>query len=441
MSRAVGGPTVPDPLDAPGLWRDAIDHHAPRTMSPPTGRLVVVAAHPDDETLAAGGYVRAAHAAGCAVEIVIATDGEGAFPDATAADRAALGRTRRRELEDALGVLGAEDVPVHWLGLPDSGLEEAESTLAKELEPLLRHADAYLAPWSGDPHPDHAAAGRAAAVAAPVTAHGWGYPIWALAWEHPDQDRIPWSRTYLHVVSAADRAAKRAAIGRFTSQLEPAPDGGPPILPPEVLRFFDTERELFFREPRASSAPADRFATLYSGGDGDPWQTHTSWYEIRKRAVLLACLPHARYTHAAEPGCGTGALTRELAGRCDAVTASDYTAQAVAATAEATRGLAGVTVEHRALPDPAALPAGIDLAVLSEVLYYLSAADLDATVDRLADAVVAGGDVLVAHWRGWPAEAPQDAEATHRRLREDRRFDMLLEHTDAEFLVHVLRRR
>jgi hypothetical protein len=75
------------------------------------------------------------------------------------------------------------------------------------------------------------------------------------------------------------------------------------------------------------------------------------------------------------------------------------------------------------------------------VLYYLSPADLDATVDRLADALVPGGDVLVAHWRGWPAEAPQDAEATHRRLHEDRRFDVLLEHTDAEFLVHVLRRR
>jgi LmbE family N-acetylglucosaminyl deacetylase len=441
MSGPVGGPAAPDPKNAPGLWRDAIVHHAPRPMEPPAGRLVVVAAHPDDETLAAGGYLRAAHAAGCEVEIVIATDGEGAFPGASAADRAALGRTRRRELYEALGTLGAEDVPVHWLGLPDSGLEAAESTLTKELEPLLQHADAYLAPWSGDPHPDHAATGRAAAVAAPVTAHGWAYPIWALAWERPDQDRIPWSRAYLHMMSAEDRAAKRTAIGRFASQLEPAPGGGPPILPADVLRLFETERELFFREPRASSAPADRFATLYSGGDDDPWETRTSWYEIRKRAVLLACLPQARYAHAAEPGCGAGALTRELAGRCDAVTASDYTAEAVAAATEATRGIAGVTVERRALPDAGALPPGIDLAVLSEVLYYLSPADLDATVDRLADALVAGGDVLVAHWRGWPAEAPQDAEATHRRLHEDRRFDVLLEHTDAEFLVHVLRRR
>jgi LmbE family N-acetylglucosaminyl deacetylase len=315
MSKAAGGPAAPGPHDASGLWRDAIDHHAPRPMDPPTGRLVVVAAHPDDETLAAGGYLRAAHAAGCVVEIVIATDGEAAFPDAAAADRAALGRARRRELYEALGSLGAADVPVHRLGLPDSGLEEAESTLAEELEPLLQHADAYLAPWSGDPHPDHAAAGRAAAVAAPVTAHGWAYPIWALARERPDQDRIPWSRAYLHVMSEADRAAKRAAIGRFTSQLEPAPDGGPPILPAEVLRLFDTERELFFREPRAASAPADRFATLYSGGDGDPWQTRTSWYEIRKRAVLLACLPHARYAHAAEPGCGTGAHRGQAGGR------------------------------------------------------------------------------------------------------------------------------
>ncbi|MCW0212076.1 MAG: bifunctional PIG-L family deacetylase/class I SAM-dependent methyltransferase [Pseudonocardia sp.] len=423
----------------------------PRPMPAPSGRLVVVAAHPDDETLAAGGFLRAAHEAGCEVEVVIATDGEAAFPGATAADRDRLGRTRRRELYEALGTLGARDVPVHWLGLPDSGLAAVESALAERLKPFLRDADAYLAPWTGDPHPDHAAAGRAAAAAAPVTAHGWSYPIWALVWESPDQggpkqngpdqEPLPWSRAFAHTLSAADLEAKRTAIGRFSSQLAPAPGGGPPILPAEVLRHFDTDRELFFREPRTASAPADRFAALYSGGDGDPWETRTSWYEIRKRGILLACLPHARYVRAAEPGCGTGALTRELAARCEAVTASDFSAEAVTATREATRGLPGVTVECRALPDPAALPTGIDLAVLSEVLYYLSPADLDATVNRLADALVAGGDVLVAHWRGWPAEAPQDAEATHRRLCEDPRFDVLLEHTDAAFLLHVLRRR
>lgn len=433
---------TPTQARGPDAWREAVARHARRDLDPAAlGRLVVVAAHPDDETLGAGGFLRAAHAAGADVELVVATDGEAAYPGASAEERAALGRTRRDELREALTALGLGPVAVHWLGLPDSGLAAAEAALVDALQPLLRTADAYLAPWSGDPHPDHAAAGRAAAAAAPVTAHGWAYPIWALARQRPDDDRIPWSQAYSYALDSPTRAAKRAAIARFTSQLVRAPGGSPPILPAAVLRFFDTDRELFFRTPPAASAPPHRFSTLYSGGDGDPWRTRTSWYEIRKRAVLLACLPKARYTHAAEPGCGLGVLTMALALRCDAVTASDYTPEAVAATAEATGGASNVTVTRWALPAPAALPAGIDLAVLSEVLYYLSPDDLDATVDRLAEALVAGGDVVVAHWRGWPAEAPQDPGATHERLRADRRFEVLVEHTDAEFHLDVLRRR
>jgi hypothetical protein len=55
----------------------------------------------------------------------------------------------------------------------------------------------------------------------------------------------------------------------------------------------------------------ERFATLSADGN-DPWDTG-SWYERRKRALMLAALPQERYGTALEPGCGTGELTVELA--------------------------------------------------------------------------------------------------------------------------------
>ncbi|MFR9801122.1 bifunctional PIG-L family deacetylase/class I SAM-dependent methyltransferase [Pseudonocardia sp. RS010] len=420
-------------------WAEALAHHAPPAMDATVGRLVAVAAHPDDETLAAAGFLRAVHATGGTVELVVATDGEAAFPDAPAADRAALGRTRRAELHAALEALGLPETRVSWLGLPDSGLADHEEELTSALAPLLRPADTCLAPWSGDPHPDHAAAGRAAERAAPVGAHRFAYPIWMWPWLRPDDPTIPWQAAREHRLDEPARRAKAVAIERFASQLAPAPDGGAPILPPDVLAHFATGRELFFRVPRPDSAPAERFADLYADG-ADPWGTRTSWYEERKRSVVAACLPHRHYAHAAEPGCGLGGLTRVLAGRCGAVTASDYTPAAVAATREATGGFPGVSVLEAALPDPRTVPAGVDLVVLSEVLYYLSPTDVGAVADRVAHALVAGGDVLLAHWRGWPAEAPQDAAATHGRLLDDPRFDLLVEHVDEEFLLHVLRR-
>ena len=311
---------------APERWRAAFSQHPAATMDPLIGRLLVVAAHPDDETLGAGGFLRAVHAAGGRVRLVVATDGEAAFPAAGPADRAALARTRREELDRALDALGLDGIPVHRLGLPDSGLAGVEHELVEALRPLAADADTCLAPWPLDPHPDHAAAGRAALAAAPAGAHRFGYPIWTWPWGDPDDPRLPWADAFVHRHDPETRQAKQRAVQCHVSQLQAPAGGGAPILPPAVLAHFDTGSETFFRIPRTASAPVERFAELYRDGRGDPWRTRTSWYERRKLAVLLAALPAQRYRHAAEPGCGTGELTRLLATRCDAVTASDFTA-------------------------------------------------------------------------------------------------------------------
>lgn len=422
-------------------WSAALAAHDLPAMDVGGGPLVVVAAHPDDETLGAGGYLAAAHAAGREVRLVVATDGEAAFPGLDADARAALARARRAELYDALRALGLDGADVTWLGLPDSGLGDHGAELADAVAPLLVGAATCLSPWAEDPHPDHAAVGVAVSAVAPVTAACWAFPVWACVWGTPEEVPVPWERAARHDLDAATADRKRAAVAAFTTQVGTAPDGGAPILPREVLAHFGSGVELFLRAPRRAGAPADRFTELYAAGDGDPWATRTSWYERRKRAVALACLPQERYRWAAEPGCGTGELTRELAGRCDTVHASDFAPAAVAATRAAVAGAGHVTVSGAALPTADALPSGIDLAVLSEVLYYLSAADLDATLDRLADALVPGGDVLVVHWRGWPEEAPQDARQVRARFAADDRFALLVEHVDDGFALHVHRRR
>ncbi|GAY08022.1 bifunctional PIG-L family deacetylase/class I SAM-dependent methyltransferase [Pseudonocardia sp. N23] len=429
-------------LTAPQVWADALaTHDLPPMDVAGAGPLVVVAAHPDDETLGAGGYVAAVHSAGAEVRLVVATDGEAAYPDLDPDGRAALGRARREELRDALRTLGLADVDVTWLGLPDSGLAAHHDTLVDALRPLLDGATTCLAPWSDDPHPDHAAVGAATTAAAPLTTHCWAFPIWACVRGTPDDVALPWDRAARHDLGATATQDKRDAVARFATQVGAPPGGGAPVLPPEVLAHFDTGVELFLRSPRRTGAPASRFADLYATADGDPWSTRTSWYERRKRAVTMACLPREHYRRAAEPGCGTGELTRELAGRCDTLHASDFAPAAVATAGAAVAASGHVTVSQAALPTAAALPDGLDLAVLSEVLYYLSAPDLDATIDRLADAVDPGGDVVVVHWRGWPADAPHDTRAVRARFDADDRFVPLVEHLDGEFALHVRRRR
>ncbi len=427
------------PVTPVAEWTAALQRHRPPLFDAAAHRrVVVVAAHPDDETLGAGGAMQSLYRVGVELTLVVATDGEAAFPARDAAGRSELARVRRRELSAALAVSGLADVPVHHLGLPDSTLADHADALQRALTPVLAHADAYLAPWPGDPHPDHRAVGRAAAAAAPVTTHGWSYPIWMWAWGSPDDPAVRWDRVQLVALDEATRAAKRAAIGCFTTQITSAPDGSPPVLSAAVLAHADRDVELLFREPRRAAAPVDRFAELYADG-GDPWSA-TSWYERRKRSVVLASLPRERYRSAVEPGCGTGELTVELAARCAAVLASDPVADAVERARVVTAAATGVRVEQAALP--AAVPAGpIDLAVFSEVLYYLDDAAVGETLHRTLAALESGGDVVVVHWRGWPAEAPRDAAATHRMVCERPELEPVVEHRDEDFVLLVLRRR
>ncbi|APU13618.1 bifunctional PIG-L family deacetylase/class I SAM-dependent methyltransferase [Actinoalloteichus fjordicus] len=402
-------------------------------------RALVVAAHPDDETLGVGGLLHRLHDDGIEVTLVLATDGEGAFPDSTPAEKSQLAETRRRELNESLDAQGLDAVRPVWLGLPDSGLSRHRRELTERLAELAKGRDLCLAPWPDDPHPDHQAAGLAMLAAAPVGAHCWSYPIWLWHRLHPDDASIPWDRACRLRLSETDRQRKSAGIAAFASQLTPGPRGEEPILPPAVLAHFERDTEIVFREPPRTSAPEHRFAELYAR-DADPWRVSTDWYEIRRRAIVSAALPARRYGCAVEPACGIGALTLVLAQRCDRLLAFDPIASAVERTRFACSGRSSVDVRVGSLP--ADLPPGPqDLLVYSEILYYLDDRDLTATIEASVACLRPGGHLLAVHWRSWPPEAPRDGEDVHRRLLAHPALTPLIEHVEDEFLLHVLERR
>jgi LmbE family N-acetylglucosaminyl deacetylase len=399
-------------------------------------RVVVLAAHPDDETLGVGGTVQALHAAGTEVTVVVASDGEAAFPALGPAARAELAARRREELATAMDVLGSGKVELVFLGYPDSGLAEHEDELREQLAELLRGAACVVVPWPGDPHPDHAAVGRAGLAAAPVEAHRWSYPIWMWHWMTPYDDALPWARAARVSLPDRLRAGKQDALAAFVSQLVPGPNGEDPIVDPLMLTHFDRDFEVLFREPRQESAPIERFAQLYQEAE-DPWHTADSWYERRKRAVLLAALPSEHYRRALEPACGVGELTRELVGRADQVLAFDPVPEAVERTRHAAPSAEVLVAALPQLP-----PVGsVDLVVLSEILYYLDDAALTATLDGVLAALEPGGDLIAVHWRPWAPEAPRDGDAAHRVLVAREELDVLVEYVEDDFVLHVLRRR
>jgi LmbE family N-acetylglucosaminyl deacetylase len=421
-------------------WRDwLVDAEVNPVPEQSFRKAVVVAAHPDDETLGASGLLQQLHGRGIPVSLVIATDGEAAFPASSAYARAELGRRRRCELYESLHAQGLGTAAVHWLGLPDADLAGHREELARHLAELLAGADLVLAPWPGDPHPDHQIVGETALRVAPVNAHCWSYPIWMWHWLRPEDATIPRHRAVVHRLSTDQQRRKTAGVAAFGSQLRPGPDGEVPILTPEMLRHFARDTEVLFRQPPEQSAPISRFVELYDEHD-DPWQVADSWYERRKRAAVLASLPRERYQFAVEPACGIGVLTTALAARCGTLIAFDAAPNAVRQVRLRTVGLGNVFVHTGLLPDDVP-PGPVDLFVFSEILYYLGEQEFADTVSRAVTALRSGGHLLSVHWLPWAPEAPRSGRDTHKALLAHPDLRPLVEHRDEQFVLHVFGRR
>lgn len=103
-----------------------------RLSLPSNGPVLVVVAHPDDETVGAGGLLAELAQAGVSCSFVFLTNGE-AFQWSVEQENESLlltptayvayGVKRQEEVRQALVDLGQEEAPIYFLGYPDRGLK------------------------------------------------------------------------------------------------------------------------------------------------------------------------------------------------------------------------------------------------------------------------------------------------------------------------------
>lgn len=392
------------PLDA---WADA---KGPPVDLDGVARVVVVAAHPDDESLGAGGLLARCARLGVPASVLIVTDGDASHPRSPTHPRAALGARRRAESVVAAAAVGVTEDRLTHLGVGDGTVAQHEDDVVAAIVDLVGDGrDALLiAPYRGDRHPDHEAAGRAAAIAATRTdARLLEYPIWLL---HAAEPSAFDGAGLVHLaLDDGEREAKDAAIAAHASQVHPLSDepGDEVLLGAHVLARFRTGIERYVVAPPVVDDRLDRLHVA----EREPWGADRRWYEQRKRSLLLAMLPAERLGRVLEVGCSTGVTTAALAARADEVVALDASPAALERAAERTVGL---PVRLQRADVPRTWPEGrFDLVVVSEVGYFLSPAALEGLVARVADSLAPGGAVALCHWRhpvrGWTL----DADAVH----------------------------
>jgi LmbE family N-acetylglucosaminyl deacetylase len=184
-------------------WRSLLDDLAGPTVLAPTGveivrqlpreRVLVLAPHPDDEIIGAGGTLARYRDGGSHVTVVYLTDGGG---PPTGAERDELIGMRRREAEEVGRLLGLEQI--FWPH-PDTRLDPAAATA--DLAALLARTapDAVYLPSWFERHVDHYAANVLLARAL-ETAGGHpsihGYEVW---------DNLPCPNRVVDVTATLER--------------------------------------------------------------------------------------------------------------------------------------------------------------------------------------------------------------------------------------------
>jgi LmbE family N-acetylglucosaminyl deacetylase len=161
-------------------------------------RVLVVAAHPDDEVIAVGGNLALHQRLGSEVLTLFIT------MDSPAADCG-----RQGEAECAARLLGFDP---RFLGFPDGSISLHEPEVAGAIASAIRsfRPEVIYCPFPGDHHRDHQSASACTGAAVEETRYQgavWCYELWSCLWPN------------IGVDISAVAGVKREAINCYASQV------------------------------------------------------------------------------------------------------------------------------------------------------------------------------------------------------------------------------
>ena len=214
------------------------------------GPVLILAPHPDDESLGCGGLIAACCEAGSPPFVLVLTDGAGSHPHSRTHPPERLATLRQQEARHAVACLGLPAGRIAFLGLPDTrspteGASFDDAVTAIAALARQHQAGTILATWEHDPHCDHESAHKLAAAASRLLGlRHLAYPVWGLTLP-PDSPLPGPAPTGWRTDITEHLPAKRQAIAAHRSQyaglIEDDPTGFQ--LPPGFVALFDRPYE------------------------------------------------------------------------------------------------------------------------------------------------------------------------------------------------------
>lgn len=220
------------------------------------GNTLVLAPHPDDESLGCGGTLALLRQAGYAVHVVFVSDGTQSHPNSPTYPAERLRDLREAEARAALRELSIPESNSTFMRLPDRQVPtRAQADFAAASDRLARIAEqvrpqTVLVPYERDPHPDHRATYQLLDEALKTVSEKprvLEYLIWLWELGRPDDLPQPGERTVLKIDIPTVITQKKRAIDAHQSQVTRLINDDPTAfyLSPELLSHFDVPYELY----------------------------------------------------------------------------------------------------------------------------------------------------------------------------------------------------
>jgi LmbE family N-acetylglucosaminyl deacetylase len=186
--------------------------------------ILIVAPHPDDETLGCGGAIALFRQLNLPVAVAVVSDGTKSHPNSLTYPPPKLKKLREQESLAALAILGVAPEAVIFLDLPDG-----EVYISSKSQAMIASIDQYLTqlvpsivflPWRQDPHPDHRASCQLFTLATKNLTNPpriIEYPIWD--WDTQQRGDFTDSINAWRLDITNVLELKRQAIAQYRSQI------------------------------------------------------------------------------------------------------------------------------------------------------------------------------------------------------------------------------
>ena len=217
--------------------------------------VLIISPHPDDEVFGCGGLLAGRTYKGSRTDILFLTNGEASHKGCCTMPEKDVVTMRRRLAVSANEILSVPQERLHFLEERDGELPRKDQDgfihMTEKISAYLEKSapEAVFCPHPFEGWTDHIAAGeltRAAITMLPKRSKLYYYCVW-FWYSMPLMKAlsIDWQRAYLLDISTRF-PLKRQAMRIYLDAL--APCGHPWVgkLPPQFLRAFDWDKELFF---------------------------------------------------------------------------------------------------------------------------------------------------------------------------------------------------